>query len=142
MADLKQQCIECELRSDSFSVRDTLADLRKTWTCWNIDDDTCDTAEMVVAEVLNNIVEHAYLERPGGRIILKNENQADGMFFAVRDNGRPMPELELPKGVLKDIPDTLDALPEGGFGWFLIRTRTKELTYHRLDNWNVLHFLI
>jgi len=57
----------------------------------------------------------------------------------VLDDGRPMPEGRLPCG-REDWPTARDQLPEGGFGWFLIRTLAMDLCYNRIEGRNRLAF--
>lgn len=52
-----------------------------------------------------------------------------------------MPGLCLPPGLQQPV-DLLEDIPEGGYGWFLIRSLTKDLAYHRINGTNHLSFLI
>ena len=124
------------------AVRNALEEARATWRDWGIVAQCSADAEQVLAEVLNNVVEHAHQEDPNGTVHLTCASQGKDLVFEVRDNGRPMPNLELPEGRLADITGVLEDLPEGGFGWFLIRTLTEDLSYVRDDGWNRLRFKI
>lgn len=98
------------------------------------------SAEIVLAEVLNNIVEHAYADREGDiRVVLSRIET--GLDCKVLDCGAAMPGLCLPKGDFQPLGPTAD-LPEGGFGWFLIRSLVTELRYHRVDGENRLSFVL
>jgi serine/threonine-protein kinase RsbW len=96
------------------------------------------TAQIVLAEVLNNIVEHAYAGQEGA-IVVALQHGRDGVTVTVRDHGRPFPMEELPQGHLPQIT-SFDDLPEGGFGWFLIRSLVEDLHYERRDDCNHLSF--
>lgn len=96
-----------------------------------------DTAQTVLAEVLNNIVEHAYAERQGD-IVLELHVDPTGLVCHVTDHGAPMPDECLPSGR----PPCPQDLPEGGYGWFLIRSLARDLTYRRVDGQNQLSFRI
>ena len=63
------------------------------------------------------------------------------LFLRTQDSGLPMPGGELPAGRLAEATDIQD-LPEGGFGWFLIRSLTQDLAYQRVDGLNILSFCI
>jgi serine/threonine-protein kinase RsbW len=91
------------------------------------------TAELVLAEVLNNVVEHAYASADhSGSITITLSAGAAGVDCLIVDQGLAMPGGVLPQGRLPGGPDTaLQDLPEGGFGWHLIRTLTLDLTYVR-----------
>lgn len=101
------------------------------------------TVELVLAEVLNNIVEHAYSDAAG--LITLDLRRARGRLCCLlRDEGRPMPAGCLPPGLapaLGPAPAIAD-LPEGGFGWFLIRSLTRDLHYDREPGCNRLSFSI
>ncbi len=98
--------------------------------------------ELVVAEVLNNIVEHAYQDRPGGRIILTLRFKTDRLTVEFKDFGRPMPSGSPPDGAPADLEVSTEDLPEGGFGWFLIRSLTEDLAYCREKDSNRLSLTI
>lgn len=94
--------------------------------------------ELVIAEVLNNIVEHAYQDRAGGRIILTLRFLPDRLNVEFTDFGIPMPSGAPPEGAPADLDVATEDLPEGGFGWFLIRSLTEDLAYCHDGNSNHL----
>lgn len=98
------------------------------------------TLELVLAEVLNNIVEHGYGDSGVGTITLSLVRDHRGLSCSISDDG-----VELPASCLARVADeTLrpepGALPEGGFGWYLIRDLVEDLGYHRADGRNLLAF--
>lgn len=99
-----------------------------------------DTLQIVLAEVFNNIVEHSYANTGAGEIRLSIIPQPSGLLCAVTDCGPklPAPCLRHFAGMAPR-PRPAD-LPEGGFGWFLIRELVEDLTYHRTDGRNLLIF--
>ncbi len=96
--------------------------------------------EIVLAEVLNNVVEHAYAAFPG-RVCVTLRREGADLRCEVCDQGAAMPGLDLPAGRQADLAEIAD-LPEGGFGWFLIRSLTQDLTYRRDNGVNHLSFLL
>ncbi len=104
----------------------------------NLEDDCRGAVEIVLAEVLNNITEHAYAAHPG-KIELWITSHVTFLFVRVVDSGLSMPGGEMPGGALSLATEIQD-LPEGGFGWFLIRTLTHELAYLREGDRNTLSF--
>lgn len=100
------------------------------------------TAEIVVAELLNNIVEHAYGEDDAGQILLEAGFCAGTLCVQVTDHGGAMPGETLPQGAPPDISGPVDTLPEGGFGWFLLRSLTQNLRYTREGCANITRFAI
>jgi serine/threonine-protein kinase RsbW len=142
ICDAAQKPFQCSLASDPFEVRETLKRARSTWQDWDADGALCDLAEQVLAEVLNNVVEHAHKEQPTGRIEVSVSPLSGGFAIEVRDNGAPMPKGVLPEGKLAEPSSNLEDLPEGGFGWFMIRSLAQDLSYARRAEWNELRFRI
>lgn len=93
------------------------------------------TAEIVLVETLNNIVEHAYAGEVG-EIDLRLQLEGPFLLVEVVDFGKPLPQEALPA---KSLPDC-DLLPEGGFGWFLIHSLSQDLRYQRKSGSNLLTF--
>lgn len=131
---------ERTLDSDSLSVRAALIDLDKVLIREGVPEATRGDMQVVLAEALNNVVEHACGDRPGGRIGLQVRVLPCCIGCAITDNGRPMPGLQLPRGALPTSFGKLEDLPEGGFGWFLIRQMTADLAYNRVAGGNRLRF--
>lgn len=117
-------------------VRHALQGLMRLPALTALDEDGRGTTELVLAEALNNIVEHAYATYPG-EIELTLTPATGCLQCVIVDSGLPMPGERLPPGD----PPALDGdLPEGGFGWNLIRSLTTGLEYRRVANRNHLQF--
>jgi serine/threonine-protein kinase RsbW len=125
--------------ADPAAVRTALAQLLSAAPVQDLPEDDRGTVELVLAEVLNNVAEHAYV---GGSGPVKVDLFATPLGLACRivDRGLAMPGGKLPEGGLPDLapPD----FPEGGFGWHLIHSLTADLTYARRAGQNRLSFLI
>lgn len=127
-------------------VRATLTDIRHRFRS-EVSEDTLGRLELVLAEVMNNVTEHAPLppaedaHRPmAPSIHLSIVRHETGLACAITDDGRLLPEDCL-------LPQRLpmlnaDDLPEGGFGWYLIRDLTQALCYYREDQRNFLAFSV
>ncbi|EBA08206.1 anti-sigma B factor, putative [Sagittula stellata E-37] len=94
--------------------------------------------EIVVAEVLNNIVEHAYADGCAGTISLHLTFRPDSLRAEFRDTGVAMPGHTPPKGMAANLDVPIADLPEGGFGWHLIRTLVTDLDYSCTEGTNRL----
>lgn len=92
--------------------------------------------ELVLAEALNNVAEHAYCDG-AGPVDLLVSIQRNGLICVITDRGRPMPAGVAPSPDLPLIAPP-DELPEGGFGWHIIRCLTAELVYSRDQGRNQL----
>ncbi|WP_425044412.1 ATP-binding protein [Primorskyibacter sp. S87] len=87
--------------------------------------------EIAVAEAINNVVEHAYAKQENGEIRISLHIATDSLSIALMDQGAPLPDERLPQGKPADLSGPLGTLPEGGFGWFLIRELARNVSYSR-----------
>jgi len=126
--------------SCALSVRDGLKHLLADPLLHELSPDERGSVEIVLAEVLNNVIEHAYARYDGETVITVHRCE-NGLYFSITDFGLPFPNGNLPKGALPDFGENPD-FPEGGYGWNLIRTLTRDLTYYRRDGQNRLRFQI
>lgn len=122
------------------AVRQALADLMQKPLLTECSPSMAVNAEIVLAEVMNNIVEHAYAVTTG-EICLTLRRSPAGIACQLTDCGAPMPGLTPPAGKFQELGN-LDDLPEGGFGWFLIRSLVEGLSYRRENGENHLSFLL
>lgn len=127
-------------KSDPMEVREVLTELETRLRALSVEHTTVSDVSLVLAEVLNNVVEHAHQNRRDGNIQLKVFARPCCIRCQIVDDGLPMPGLELPVGLLPSHDTDLHDLPEGGFGWFLIRNMTADLTYQRVEAENRLQF--
>ncbi len=134
------QSISCILDSHPEAISAGLQEMFSCDILQALTEDSRGTVEIVLAEVLNNVVEHAYARYPG-RIEVTITSGEGYLFVRMADNGLPMPGGDLPGGALGRAMNIQD-LPEGGFGWYLIRSLSQELTYLRDGPDNVLSFCI
>lgn len=122
---------EMALRASLKQVRDYLADC-------GFSESFLGNVEIVLAEAVNNVIEHAYAEMPDGRIDMRLERTDTGIVIFLEDEGVEMPGGVAPAGRSHDLDVDVDNLPEGGFGWFLIRTLTDRLEFSRIGKRNRL----
>jgi len=105
--------------------------------------DRCARIEIAAVKVLNNIVEHAFADPKTGsgpdtnrRIRLICTWLDTTICLEIADNECALPGEALPEGRAADVDVAVAALPEGGFGWFLIRTLVSDIVYDRRDGRN------
>ncbi|MEQ9042120.1 MAG: ATP-binding protein [Silicimonas sp.] len=108
-------------------------------TC-NLTAEEMGSVEIVLAEALNNIVEHAYPQDKPGDIHMTLKLRRTGLLVEIRDQGKPMPNGRAPLGnhPMAEFDD--DPMPEGGYGWYLIRELVQDLVYDRRNDENFLIF--
>lgn len=92
---------------------------------------------LILAEALNNVVEHAYRNSEDGDIDIIVKMAVNWVTIEINDFG---PEYALPRSTIMDSPGehALEDLPEGGFGWGLIEILTDGISLARIDNRNHL----
>lgn len=123
--------------AEPMAVRHALEQLFSTVPPGLLPGDLRSSAEIVIAEVLNNIVEHAYAGAKGD-IDLAVQPLRGGLRCSVTDRGAPMPDHTLPGALLPG--RCAGELPEGGFGWFMIRALAQDIRYERIGAANRLTF--
>ena len=135
---------ECEMflafPSRPIPVRDALKSVMGAVSGLNLPPETSDSLQIALAELLNNVVEHAHGDRGEGRIELRLQADRRGLSCSVVDDGIEMPGGTLPAGCDDWSLDSLADLPEGGFGWYLIRQAVEELRYVRECGLNRVSF--
>jgi serine/threonine-protein kinase RsbW len=97
--------------------------------------------QIVLAEALNNVIEHGFSCENSGNVDVCINICKDIIVVDISDNGIKFTPPEATQTPLQDTSD-IEQLPEGGFGWFLIREITTSFTFHRIANKNrlVLNF--
>ncbi len=126
--------------SGEMSVRQALSVLREKLQQLHLDEHENGTVEIVLGEVFNNVVEHAYGPETSGSIEMRCVADDEALHFQVVDAGAAMPGLTPPDGRPANVDCALEELPEGGFGWFLVRELTGSLEYRREEGRNILTF--
>lgn len=138
-----QADIHIELKGTPQEVRAALETLRQKLTAEEFAACNAGVLELVLAEVLNNVVEHALAGRNDGQIIIRCNYINHCWQVEVQDDGAEMPGNQLPNGVMPDVDGALEDLPEGGFGWGLVRSLAQDIDYQRGDaGYNQLKFSV
>ena len=105
--------------------------------------DRLDCFEIAIVESLNNIVEHAYADRPGALIDVVLDSQPDEVRVILRDTGVPADAAVFAK--TEAVPGGGDSesieLPESGRGVALIRACTDGLHYRVAPSGNELELI-
>ena len=99
------------------------------------EDDVYQT-ELCVVEACNNVIKHAYSNRPDQDIEINIDLDLDKITFNILDIGRPMESDILPS--LDFDPNDSDQLPEGGMGLFLVNQIMNKVEYKNHNGQNNL----
>lgn len=121
-------------------VRDAMTELKSVLIGSRVSAVDISCVEIVVAEILNNVVKHAQKDLEQGWFEIQCSLVPSGLHFVCRDNGAPMPGGTPPGGTLPNIERPKDELPEGGWGWSLVRTLSSNLSYVRVKDINLVSF--
>ncbi|APX23977.1 MAG: ATP-binding protein [Rhodobacteraceae bacterium] len=126
-----QQMLELSLESSPRAVRRALLLAMRPLEDLGWPDEAQGRVQIVLAEALNNIVEHAYRGTADGQIRLHMTVTPKLAEMHLGDDGHPMPHGALPAPRKIDIGGARSALPEGGFGWALIHRLCAQVCYQR-----------
>ncbi|MBV9582017.1 MAG: histidine kinase N-terminal domain-containing protein [Chloroflexi bacterium] len=68
---------------------------------------------LIINELVQNAVEHAFVGLPGGSIVVRLAEQGDSLYIEIADDGR-------------GLPDDFDPVREGGLGLQIVRSLVRE----------------
>lgn len=128
-----------ELSPDLTSLRPTLDGIRAALPGPPMSAEDWHAVDLVLMETLTNVLRHA---APATPVHLTLTPDRAGLRVAVEDEGAPMPDGALPAGRLPDPDPTPETAQDHGYGWFLIRTLARDITYVRTAGRNRLTFRI
>lgn len=125
------------IRATPEATREAVTALRGTLAAAGVAPGLQFRVELVLAEVLNNITEHAY-GGGAGSVRLDARLEGDAVCVTITDRGAPMPGGVTPDGALPDTEVPCELQPEGGFGWYLIHSQADSLLYRHENGENIL----
>ncbi len=140
LQNLKNNSFRITFPGKPLAVRSALARMMEQLKALDLSDHDWGNIELVLAEAMNNIIEHAYAGGIHGIVDLTISCVGGDLMFSILDDGLPMPDDRLPEGDAHNLDCDTEDLPEGGFGWFMIRELTSDLIYTRTGNRNRLEF--
>lgn len=130
--------LDLTFEAEPYAVRRALGRIAATFAD-RIGADAAGALELALAEVLNNIVIHAY-GGGGGAISLSIEARAGALNCRVSDAGKAIPGGALPPDRQELNPAGRPVPREGGWGWPILRRLARDLTYERAGEENRLTF--
>lgn len=132
--------------SDLLAVRSAVGSVLHGLGFLQLSADARGTLELVLAEALNNVVEHAHGGRGDGLIEVRVSHDAaraaSVLVCELIDDGEPLPGGALATPCAPCVDTEVAALPEGGFGWLVINQLARGIHYARRDGRNRLRFEI
>lgn len=141
-SDLTLHKIELTLPGNAMAVRTALKSVLGQLSESGLSESDCGITELVLAEVLNNVVEHAYSAGDPGPIELDIRQTGSILACRITDHGHPMPSEQLPTVSQGDLSCDPQDLPEGGWGWLIIHELAEDVLYTRRNGRNLLKFTL
>jgi len=92
--------------------------------------------ELMMVEVVNNVIEHAYQMQHGNDVQVRVEYSPQEVHLVISDQGHAMPDALHTE--TREMPNPED-LPEGGWGMGLIHLLADSIRYSRDAKGNHLH---
>ncbi len=119
------------IAADPAEVRALLIALEEGPALAHLSAEERDCTLLVLAEVLNNVVEHGYGGRPGWIGLVPGLHRT-GRDWRIVDRAAQAPPFACLGATMPE------GAAEGGFGWPLIRALTERLALRRCGGFNVL----
>lgn len=133
----------CLKQSEDFlSVRKGLRDIKSQVLRTGLAIQDFQSIELVLAEVLNNIVEHGDIPYNPSDVQLTWELYDNQFCAMIIDPGVAYNPKITSTLNSEDIGSLPNELPEGGFGWSLVVALCSAIKYERFDQRNVLNLKI
>ena len=122
------------------AVRDGIAQAMLRLAPLGLPRDAASSVELVLAEALNNTIEHA-LQRVTRKtqIEIRGDYKTGVLHLTIIDQGKPMPNGAVPTGPAPKLDVDMPNIPEGGFGWYMIHSLARKIEYMRVGNTNHLN---
>lgn len=128
--------------ASEMAVRKALVAVGDSLRNCGLDEEEVGRTEIVLAEALNNVVEHAYADIGCGDVELRVKCAAKDIDITILDKGVPVPVHVFAKRNGPDLDVAFEDLPEGGFGWMMIQTMSSHLSYQRVGETNCLRMTV
>ena len=130
--------LEMNFRANEADASQAIATLQAGLSQLGVPAHRVNDVKIALAEAINNVVEHAYVGLAPGSIQVQGISTQDRLDIRIRDMGNPLPGLRVPDGTPASIDTGMKDLPEGGFGWYMIRRLTDSVLYKRRNGQNLL----
>lgn len=128
---MKQQVFGISFKSTELEARHAIRAVIERLSGHGLTEESAAIVELVLAEAVNNVVEHAFAGLEPGEVVIRYRFRDGRLTLSLCDAGHALPGGILPEGRASDVSGPRVQLPEGGFGWFLIRELTSSIHYGR-----------
>lgn len=128
----------CSFTATNLDARSGISSVVQELRSLGIPGARVDEVQIALTEAVNNVVEHAYADAVPGDVRIRGELYPERLWISIQDGGAPFESGTLPEGKPADVNVPTKDLPEGGFGWFLIRELASQVQYERSGGSNNL----
>lgn len=132
------KCLDLSFAATESEASAGIAQLSRCLATQGLPQHKAGDVKIALAEAINNVVEHAYADVTPAKVQVRCRLHRNWLDILISDTGTPLPGLQVPDGVPASLGSTIDELPEGGFGWYLIHELTSDIRYERSDGCNRL----
>lgn len=136
--DCEKDCLDLSFPAVDRQASAGIETISAQLTAHGLPDDQIGDVRIALAEAINNVVEHAYVGIAPAQVEVHCRLCREKLDVVILDTGNPMPGLQVPRGEPASVDTSRQELPEGGFGWFLIRQLANDVRYEHRDGYNRL----
>ncbi|WP_420585976.1 ATP-binding protein [Ruegeria sp.] len=132
------KCLDLNFAATEVEASAGIAQLSRCLAAQGLPAQKAGDVKIALAEAINNVVEHAYADVTPAKVKVRCRLHRNWLHILISDTGSPLPGFRVPDGVPAELGSSIDDLPEGGFGWFLIHELTSDIHYERSNGCNRL----
>ncbi len=119
------------INADYKQANDVCQNISKTLFDMNIEAEDIASCEIAIREALNNVIKHAYQNRPNNKINLLISLKSKHITISISDFGKSRKSIK--EATLDFNPKDIENLPEGGFGLYIIE-KIMDTTEYKIEN--------
>ncbi|CUK11602.1 Serine-protein kinase RsbW [Ruegeria denitrificans] len=132
------KCLDLSFAATESEASAGIAQLSQRLSAQGLPTHKAGDVKIALAEAINNVIEHAYADITPAKVKVRCRLHQNWLEILISDTGNPLPGFRVPDGIPASLGSTIDELPEGGFGWFLIHELTSDIRYERSNGCNRL----
>ncbi|MCK5918104.1 MAG: ATP-binding protein [Cocleimonas sp.] len=134
---IEKLMVNCSITSDFSEVRKLSSELQYFCDQEQLNSDISGVLELILVEAVNNVIEHAYDNKPGFPIDVKFEAFLTKVVICIKDQGLAVPDVVRNRDAKTDMPNITE-LPEGGWGLGLIYTLADDIEHSNKNGFNIM----
>lgn len=121
--------------NDAAAIPDLLGRIEAFFSRHAIASEDVEGIDVAIDELLTNAISYAFKDGDTHEMIVALTAEEKRLTIEIRDDGTPFDPLGVPP---PDLCDDIDQRKIGGLGMHFVRTLLDEVSYQRLNGWNVV----